>query len=238
MLLIGTKTCVNIIMNRPQQLTFPWSKPNKSNFNEYYFDDVNKELLKKILEHEDIVLYGIRKIGKTYLLQALCNYYADKNKTSLFIPLAEVSSFDTSIFDSIENMDIICIDDVDAIKGIHEWEVALVNLINNSLISGCRLVFGSSQNPTSINFSLSDLDSRIRKINSTEVLPINNANLQEAVKKISQLRSIRLGEKELNYLITYTERSMDNLIDILNKLDDLSIEQKRKITIPLIKEII
>ena len=238
MLLIGTKTSVNIIMNRPQQLTFPWSKPNKSNFNEYYFDDVNKELQKKILEHEDIVLYGIRKIGKTYLLQALCNYYADKNKTSLFIPLAEVSSFDTSIFDSIENMDIICIDDVDAIKGIHEWEVALFNLINNSLISGCRLVFGSSQNPTSINFSLSDLDSRIRKINSTEVLPINNANIQEAVKKISQLRSIRLGEKELNYLITYTERSMDNLIDILNKLDDLSIEQKRKITIPLIKEII
>ena len=114
-------------MNRPQQLTFPWSKPNKSNFNEYYFDDVNKELQKKILEHEDIVLYGIRKIGKTYLLQALCNYYADKNKTSLFIPLAEVSSFDISIFDSIENMDVIGIDAVDAIKGIHEWEVALSN---------------------------------------------------------------------------------------------------------------
>ena len=122
-------------MNRPQQLTFPWSKPNKSNFNEYYFDDVNKELQNKILEHEDIVLYGIKKTGKTYLLQALCNYYADQNKTSLFIPLAEVSSLDTSIFDSIENMDIICIDDVDAIKGIHEWEVALFNLINNSLIS-------------------------------------------------------------------------------------------------------
>jgi DnaA family protein len=135
-------------------------------------------------------------------------------------------------------MDIICIDDLDAIKGFPEWEIALFNLINNSLISGCRLVFGTSQNPASINFSLSDLDSRIRKINSTEVFPINDANLQEAVKKISQFRSIRLGDKELNYLITYTERSIDSLINILNKLDDLSIEQKRKITIPLIKEII
>ena len=225
-------------MNKPKQLTFPWSKPNKSNFNEYYFDDANKELQKKILEHEDIVIYGINKTGKTYLLQSLCNHYADKNKISLFIPLAEVTSLDSSILDSIESMDIICIDDLDAIKGFPEWEIALFNLINNSLISGCRLVFGASQNPASINFSLSDLDSRIRKINSTEVFPINNENLQEAVKKISQFRSIRLGNKELNYLMTYTERSIDSLINILNKLDDLSIEQKRKITIPLIKEII
>jgi len=225
-------------MNKPKQLTFPWSKPNKSNFNEYYFDNTNNELQKKILEHEDIVIYGIKKTGKTYLLQSLCNYYAEKNKISLFIPLAEVTSLETSILDSIESMDIICIDDIDAIKGIPEWEIALFNLINNSLISGCRLVFGSSKNPASINFSLSDLDSRIRKINSTEVLPVDNKNLQNAVKKIAKLRSISLGEKELKYLITYTERSMDNLIDILNKLDDLSIEQKRKITIPLIKEII
>ncbi len=238
MLLIGIETYENIIMNKPKQLTFPWSKPNKSNFNEYYFDDANKALQNKILEHEDIVLYGIKKTGKTYLLQSLCNYYADKNKLSLFIPLAEVTSLETSIFDSIESMDIICIDDLDAIKGFPEWEIALFNLINNSLISGCRLVFGTSQNPASINFSLSDLDSRIRKINSTEVFPINNENLHKAIKKISQFRSIRLGDKELNYLITYTERSIDSLINILNKLDDLSIEQKRKITIPLIKEII
>ena len=238
MLLIGIETYENIIMNKPKQLTFPWSKPNKSNFNEYYFDDANKALQNKMLEHEDIVLYGIKKTGKTYLLQSLCNYYADKNKHSLFIPLAEVTSLETSIFDSIESMDIICIDDLDAIKGFPEWEIALFNLINNSLISGCRLVFGASQNPASINFSLSDLDSRIRKINSTEVFPINNENLHKAIKKISQFRSIRLGDKELNYLITYTERSIDSLINILNKLDDLSIEQKRKITIPLIKEII
>ncbi len=169
-------------MNKPKQSTFPWSKPNKSNFNEYYFDDANKELQKKILEHEDIVIYGINKTGKTYLLQSLCNHYADKNKRSLFIPLAEVTSLETSILDSIESMDIICIDDLDAIKGFPEWEIALFNLINNSLISGCRLVFGTSQNPASINFSSSDLDSRIRKINSTEVFPINNENLQEAVK--------------------------------------------------------
>ena len=38
--------------------------------------------------------------------------------------------------------------------------------------------------------------------------------------------------------LTYTERSISSLTNILNKLDELSIQQKRKITIPLIKEII
>ena len=63
--LIGLKTYASIIMNKPKQLTFPWSKPNKSNFNEYYFGKSNQELKTKILEHEDIVIYGIKKTGKT-----------------------------------------------------------------------------------------------------------------------------------------------------------------------------
>jgi DnaA family protein len=62
--------------------------------------------------------------------------------------------------------------------------------------------------------------------------------LSSAFEEISKYRSIIIGDKELNYLLTYTERSISSLTNILNKLDELSIQQKRKITIPLIKEII
>jgi chromosomal replication initiation ATPase DnaA len=47
-----------------------------------------------------------------------------------------------------------------------------------------------------------------------------------------------LGDKEINYLVTYTKRNMSDLIEIIGKLDQLSMELKRKITVPLIKEII
>ena len=103
-------------MNNPKQLTFPWSKSNKSNFNEYYFDDPNFKLKKILQENDDIFIYGINKTGKTYLLQSLCNKYAEEGKTSLYIPLIEASSLDTAILDSIENMDLICIDDLDSIQ--------------------------------------------------------------------------------------------------------------------------
>ena len=70
-------------MNKPKQLTFPWSKPNKSSVDEFYFDEANHELKKILYTDDDTFLYGIKKTGKTYLLQALCNKYADMDKMSL-----------------------------------------------------------------------------------------------------------------------------------------------------------
>mgnify|MGYP001172043816 FL=1 len=225
-------------MNKPKQLTFPWSKPNKSNYDEFYFDKSNFELKDILFEKDDLFLYGLKKTGKTFLLQSLCNEYAKKSKSSLYVPLSEISNLETQILDSIENMDIICIDEIDSIAEIYNWETAIFNLINNCQISGCRLVFSSLENPSSIKFSLNDLASRIKKINSIEIFPVSDDSLIEAIEFISKLRSINLGERELNYLLTYTERSISSLVSIINKLDEFSIEQKRKITIPLIKEVI
>jgi chromosomal replication initiation ATPase DnaA len=38
--------------------------------------------------------------------------------------------------------------------------------------------------------------------------------------------------------VTYSQRNISNLVHILESLDQLSMEMKRKITIPLIKEVI
>ena len=60
----------------------------------------------------------------------------------------------------------------------------------------------------------------------------------DALKYISKLTSINLGDKEAKYLVTYSQRNISNLVNILESLDQLSMEMKRKITIPLIKEVI
>jgi len=225
-------------MNNPKQLTFPWNKTNKSNFNNFYFESSNIEAKDALLVSEDIFLYGLEKTGKTYLLQSLCNHYFSEGKTSLLIPLKEAKDLGSQITESLENLDLICIDDVDLIVGDNLWEVSIFNLINNCLLTNCRLVFCSSLNPSSINFDLKDLTSRIKKINHIEIFPVKATNLSKAIKFIANSRSINLDKREIDYLITYSERSIANLINIIEKLDDLSMELKRKITIPLIKEVI
>ena len=225
-------------MSNPKQLTFPWNKSNKSNFNNFYFESSNIEAKDALLFSEDIFLYGLKKTGKTYLLQSLCNHYFSEGKTSLLIPLKEAKDLGSQITESLENLDLICIDDVDLIVGDNLWEVSIFNLINNCLLTNCRLVFCSSLNPSSINFDLKDLTSRIKKINHIEIFPVKATNLSKAIKFIANSRSINLDKREIDYLITYSERSIANLINIIEKLDDLSMELKRKITIPLIKEVI
>ena len=225
-------------MNKPKQLTFPWSKLNKFTFDDFFFDSSNEEIKLALKNNDDLFLYGAESSGKSFLLQSTCNYYALDNKSSVYIPISEAIKHGTGFIDSLEGLDLICLDGIDLIASNQEWEVGIFNLINNCHTSKCRLIFSSCINPSSINFELNDLRSRIKKIDHIELYPISDVNLPKAIKFVSQLRSINLGDKEINYLLTYTKRNMSDLVEIISKLDQLSMELKRKITIPLIKEII
>tara|TARA_B100000035_G_scaffold29304_1_gene22494 strand:- start:344 stop:1030 length:687 start_codon:yes stop_codon:yes gene_type:complete len=228
-------------MNKPKQLTFPWNKVNKSSLEGFYTSQENFHLvsiLKDTNFSDDLFIYGTKESGKTFLLQALCNSYSSMSKSSLYIPLNKVMNYGVEIFESLENMNLICVDNIEEAISKIEWEKAIFNLINKALISKSRLILSSSQDLKSLNFALPDLESRIRKIQSFELYPINDKDIFDALKYISKFTSINLGDKEVKYLVTYSQRNISNLVQILESLDQLSMEMKRKITIPLIKEVI
>ena len=228
-------------MNKPKQLTFPWNKVNKSSLEGFYTSQENSHLLSILRDSDfldDLFIYGAKESGKTFLLQAMCNSYSSVSKSSLYIPLKKVMNYGVEIFESLENIDLICVDGIEEAISKIEWEKAIFNLINKALISETRLILTSSKDLKSLNFSLPDLESRIRKIQSYELYPINDKDILDALKYISKLTSINLGDKEARYLVTYSQRNISNLVHILESLDQLSMEMKRKITIPLIKEVI
>ena len=228
-------------MNKPKQLTFPWNKVNKSSLEGFFTSQENSHLLSLLKDSDfldDLFIYGTKESGKTFLLQAMCNSYSSVSKLSLYIPLKKVMNYGVEIFESLENIDLICIDGIEEVISKIEWEKAIFNLINKALISETRLILTSSKDLKSLNFSLPDLESRIRKIQSYELYPINDKDILDALKYISKLTSINLGDKEARYLVTYSQRNISNLVHILESLDQLSMEMKRKITIPLIKEVI
>ena len=228
-------------MNNPKQLTFPWSKENKSSMLGFYTSQENAHLISLLKDSnfiDDLFMYGTKESGKTFLLQAMCNSYSSMNKSSLYVPLKKVINYGVEIFESLENIDLICLDGIEQVISKLEWEKEIFNLINKALISKSRLILTSSKNLKSLNFSLPDLESRIKKIQSYELYPIDDKDIFDALKYISQFKSINLGDKEAKYLVTYSQRDISNLVQILESLDQLSMEMKRKITIPLIKEVI
>jgi DnaA family protein len=152
--------------------------------------------------------------------------------------MKQAKELSVDILESLESMELVCIDGIESIVGNKVWEIGLFNLINRSLNSENRLIFTSSKNIDVMNFELKDLDSRLRKIQSHELYALTDDEILSALKHIANLRSIELGSKEAQYLLTYANRNISDLVQILENLDQLSMEMKRKITIPLIKEVI
>ena len=228
-------------MSNPKQLTFPWNKDNKSSFDSFYASKLNKHLLSLLQNNafkDDLLIFGTKDSGKTYLLQALCNHFSNQGKSSFYLPMKQAKELSVDILESLENMELVCIDGIESIVGNKVWEIGLFNLINRSLNSKNRLIFTSSKNIDVMNFELKDLDSRLRKIQSHELYALADDEILSALKHIANLRSIELGSKEAQYLLTYANRNISDLVQILESLDQLSMEMKRKITIPLIKEVI
>ena len=228
-------------MSNPKQLTFPWNKENKSSFDSFYTTKLNKQLLFLLKDEalkEDLLIYGAKDSGKTYLLQALCNQFNNQGKSSFFLPVRQAIELSVDILDSLENIELVCIDGLESLVGNKAWEIGLFNLINRSFNSNNRLIFTSAKNIDGMNFELKDLDSRLRKIQSHELHSLADDDILYALKHIANLRCIELGSKEAQYLLTYADRNISDLVKILESLDQLSMEMKRKITIPLIKEVI
>ncbi len=225
-------------MNKIKQLTFPWSKPSKARFDHFFFEEINFAAKDALYSPDDLFIYGLNGAGKSFLLQSLCNFYADNDKTSLYIPLKDVRKHGSNFLDSLDSLDLICIDNIDLILNNDDWELSFFNLINNSMLSNCRLIFCSHLNPSDLNFQLKDLISRLKKIDHIEIFPVSTNKLADALMFVSNIRSIKLGTNELKYILTHSKRNISDLIVVLNKLDELSIQLKRKITIPLIKEVI
>ena len=224
-------------MSNPKQLIFPFSIDKKSSIKKFFIPQGCANLIAAIQDSKagDILLSGKRGVGKSYLLQAACNDLSSSSFSSTYIPLSEAMKLNPELLDGLESLNLLCIDDLNAISNNREWEVACFNLINRCNESGCRLIFSCSENEE--NF-FPDLLSRVKKMTNYLLGPVQDNELNEAIKVITLNLRIPIEEKEINFLLKTYKRDLSLLIEFIKKIDDHSMGSKRKITIPLIKELL
>jgi len=227
-------------MSNPQQLTFPWSAKPKLIFRDFYTNKENLNLVNDLKEQEvgDIIIQASSNLGKSHLLQSVCNYYNEIGKSSFYLPIKTALDYEPSVLDSIHEIDLICIDDIDFLAKNDNWERAIFNLINQCQQSTSRIIFSLSGSIDRAGFNLPDLISRLNKLLKYNVANLENEDIEGAISLIIEHNSINIGEKEINYIFNHAKRDIAYLKQILFKLDEYSLSTKKKITIPLIKEII
>jgi len=219
------------------QLPLKLNPQQAFSFDNFYFEHSELELALADLCNSDkldfLYLWGEESVGKTHLLLAAAE---DSQLHVLYLPLAElVASASPEILESLEQLDLLCIDDLDAISGLADWQEALFHCFNRLHLSGCKLLISAQDNPANIDLSLADLRSRMATALVYQLESLDDDGKRQALILQAQSRGLELPEEAANYLMRHYSRDMSLLMTLLLDLDKASLAAQRRLTIPFIR---
>ena len=144
-----------------EQLLLPVSVSEHMVFDSFY-PGPNLEIYQSLRTNVQKLLWiaGTKGSGKTHLLQAAFHRCIRLSRKSLYIPMYEFDQFSPEILDDLDQLDLICIDDIEFILGNQAWERKLLDLYERLQATNTHLLIASNETPKVLNFFLPDLASR------------------------------------------------------------------------------
>lgn len=182
-------------------------------------------------------LYGPAGVGKTHLMQAGCAMAGQRGLTAAFLPLA-VSSLVPGMLAGCEHLELVALDDVDAIAGKPGWERALFTLYNELLEQGGRLVCAAGLPPSALAFSLPDLASRLSACVVHRLQPLAERDQGIALQRRATHRGLELPDETLSYLTRRAPRDFGALCRLLDELDTEALAAQRRLTVPFVRQVL
>ncbi|MDR1367234.1 MAG: DnaA regulatory inactivator Hda, partial [Candidatus Accumulibacter sp.] len=169
-----------------------------------------------------LFLWGEAGSGKTHLLRACGALYhdaaADPNP---------VFSNGTPPFQAVDNVDALS----------ETGQIALFDRFNALRVSGGRLITASSWAPRELAFR-EDLRTRLASGLVYRLTPLSDDEKRKALKAQAQARGILLSDETIDYLLLRAPRDMRTLSSLLDALDRRALEDKRAVTLPLLREML
>jgi DnaA family protein len=154
------------------------------------------------------------------------------------LPIKDYKLFSPDIINSFSEYDLICIDDIDIIFGIEEWEHSFFILVNKVLESSKKIIYTSSSSLLSRNIDLKDLHSRL---SWGLVFKINNADdiiKEKILQKIILEKEYNISFNVCKYLLQREERNLSSLVNIIHKAGLYSFSTQKKVSTRDINDIL
>lgn len=185
-----------------------------------------------------LFLWGFSNAGKSHLLQAACQQASDSGLSVAYLPLIDIGNLDPEMFSGLEQMSLVCIDDVQALAGNDLCEEALFHLYNRMREAGNKMIVAGDVAPNALPIKLADLQSRLSWGPVFHLQELNDENKIAALQLRANIRGFELTEEVGQFLIRRSARDMSSLFALLDKLDEASLAQHRKLTIPFVRGLV
>ena len=184
-----------------------------------------------------IYFYGSGSVGRSHLLQGCCHIANRLHLTNLYLPLGNIVNLNPDIFDDLENLHLVCVDDLQGISGNKIWEEAFFDFFNRMFDAKKRLIVSGNQSAQHLGL-LSDIVSRVNSGVVYQVHPLSEEEKIHALKTRAQEHGLMLSEDVTQFMIRRCPRDLGSLFYALSELDKASLAEQRKLTIPFVKQVL
>ena len=186
---------------------------------------------------QQIYLWSKPGLGKSHLLQASCNIAAKNQRTVCYLTSQHMLQQPVEMFDGLEQLNLICLDELERWVNTASWQEALFNLINRVRDAGNSLIMASTTAPESSDIALADLRSRLGWGPVFQLRSLSDADKYQAMKIRARLSGLDLPQNVADYLLRRYPRDLTDLFERLSVLDKAAMSMQRPLTIPLIKTV-
>lgn len=235
---------IEVFLNSPAQLSLPLYLPDDETFASFYPGENASVLaaIQSVIHHSNssyIYFWSGEGGGRSHLLHAACTEFSQRGEAVGYVPLEKRAYFVEEVLDGMEQLALVCIDNIECVAGIPQWEMAIFNLYNRIQETGhTRLLITGNRPPRQLNLHLPDLASRLDWGQIYKLQPLSDDEKLQALQLRAKLRAFELPEDVGRFMLKRLDRKMRTLFMTLDQLDRASITAQRKLTIPFVKEIL
>lgn len=198
------------------------------------------EAVKHLLDEAGATLFlsGPEGSGKSHLLNAFCHAARERGLGAFYIALGRLPEEAAAGLEGLQMLDVVCVDDVDRAAGNPVWERALFRCFNEVRDSGGRLLVASREPLRSLSFGLPDLASRLAWGLRLKLSAPDDESKAAILRQRAHSLHIELPEDVQAYVLRKSRRDMASLLAVVEGLKDAAFVAKRKITVPLAREVL
>jgi DnaA family protein len=233
-----------------QQLALPIRVSDTARFNNFYAgpNAMVVQSLSQLFTDEKwpldpIFLFGHRGTGKSHLLFAVANRLKGIagqegfTRRSSYLALSD-KSVSAEMLETLAADQLVLLDDVDAWAGDSVNERALFALYERVKRAGGGWLVSSSASADATGFELADLVSRLSSGLQFKLEALSEDERMEALKLRARFRGFTISEEPVRYLVKHFARDMHSLFQLLETMDEKTLQAGRKVTVPFLKEIL
>ncbi|MCL1825850.1 MAG: DnaA regulatory inactivator Hda [Betaproteobacteria bacterium] len=178
-----------------------------------------------------LYLWGGSGSGRSHLLRATVARALDEGHPAFFLSAPDLAGY----LPDDENA-LLAIDDIDQLPA--EAQVMLFNAFNRARANAQSLLLSGPSAPKGLAPALrEDLRTRIGQSLIFEVRPLDDATRDAILHSLAARRGLQLTKEVTSFLLTHARRDPPGMAAALDALDAASLEHKRPVTLPLLREL-